>query len=103
MNIRIIIIFVLFGMFLKFFGFVSFQKYLQGGIMIDRKQKYPEELDAPSLMVCGINANNGIGWKNFTVHDMYLRTFCENAKDSEEFLDCIEKHHLFQTMDVNFE
>ena len=60
--------------------------------MIDRKQKYPEELDAPALMVCAINTNNGIGWKNITAQDILFRNFCERAQDSEEFFDCIENN-----------
>ena len=89
---RIVIILVLFGIFFRFFGYVSFQKYLQGGTMIDRKLKYPEELDAPALLVCPINTNNANGFKDLTEEEIYSKTFCKSAKDSEEFFSCFEEN-----------
>ena len=99
---RIVMILVLFGIFFKFFGYVAFQKYVQGGTMIDRKQKYPEELDAPALLVCPQNTNNANGWKNFTDKEIYSKTVCKSAKDSEEFFDCFEKNtYMFEEVIVN--
>ena len=99
---RIFIMLVLFGIFFKFFGYVSFQKYLQGGTMIDRKLKYPEELDAPALLVCPINTDNANGFKNLTEEEIYSKTFCKSAKDSEEFFNCFEENtHMFEEVITN--
>ena len=72
--------------------------------MIDRKQKHPEELDAPALLVCPINTNNANGWKNFTDKEIYSKTVCKSAKDSEEFFNCFEKNtYMFEEVIVNAE
>ena len=58
MYLRAVIIFALIGIFLKFFGLNSVKKFINGGVMIDRKHIYPEELDAPAIAVCPANPIN---------------------------------------------
>ena len=78
------------GIFLKFFGFKSFHRYLSGGTTVDRKQRSSETLDAPAIMVCAKNPITKIGWKNLTVLQVVTRSMCRNAKDAKELTDCID-------------
>ena len=72
--------------------------------MIDRKQKHPEELDAPALLVCPMNTNNANGWKNITEEEIFSKTFCKSAKDSEEFFNCFEENtYMFKEVITNVE
>ena len=92
MYIRSLIIVLLSGIFLKFFGLKSFNRYLSGGVMIVRTQRYPTDVDAPAIFVCPRNAENEKhGWKrNFTRLQIISLEMCKDAMNTEELYDCIE-------------
>ena len=64
MILRIIIICSLFAAFVVIFGYPAWQKYLSGGIFIERGEEYSEEISPPAITFCPKNPQTKLGWKH---------------------------------------
>ena len=90
---RIIIICSLFAAFVVIFGYPACQKYLSGGILIERGEEYSQEITPPAITFCPRNLQTKLGWK----HDANLTESilssgpCKDFKKAKEVINCIEK------------
>ena len=95
MFIRNFITFLLFGVFVNFFGYESFKKFKSGGIVIDRKQKHSESIESPAIVVCPRNPKTGKGWKeNKSNEILYYLNFgpCKDETTGENISNCFDNH-----------
>ena len=107
---KILLQVVLFVLFLKYFGLVSWQRYREQRVVLTSSDESIESLPPPAITLCPIDHQDqigfidaigeedepAVGWKGKLISHL-----CQ-GKEGDEIVDCIEERAVDQTTIANY-
>ena len=94
--LKVLLVFCLIFLFLKYFGLKSFERYNSQKVFVTKSWKRPASLPSPAVTVCSSDLDSGHGVKNLSKEQMtdneksFLDYICA-GKEEEELVQCTEE------------